>query len=251
MTQILSAFDNTSATYAPIQGLSGIGVAIAGASNPQGIPDVLTLENGMMKAYCSDDHPITSGGHRTEIYLTVDSFTTDSWVTWEFMLPSVWWTGFTGIITISQFHDSPAEGHTTPRQPPFMLQFNNKNLQIAWPSAVLPAEVSASRQANGIPLEFDRWYAMCTHFKWAPNSLGFREVFVDRKPIYREWNVPTSYDDTLCPYFKLGMYFTNNFNPCGNKVLYARNLKRWSGNDGYQTILGGAPIPRDRINQIF
>jgi hypothetical protein len=250
MTLIMSAFDSPSATFAPIQGVSGNGINIAGASNPQGIPDVLTIENGAMRAYCSDDHATTSGGHRTEIYLTPDTFTAESWIAWDFMLPSSNWVGFTGIITIAQMHDSPDTGDPA-RQPSFMLQYNNRNLQATWPSAVLPAEVSASRQVPGITLDFDRWYSMCIRILWKTDATGFREVFCDRAPIYREWNVPTSYSDVVAPYFKLGMYFTNNFNPCGNKVLYARNLKRWSGNDGYQTAMGGIVLPRTRITQIF
>lgn len=249
MTLLISAFDSPSATFATIQGLSGIGIAIAGASNPQGIPRVLSVNDGVMYAYCSDDHAITSGGHRTEIYFLPDSFSTESWFTWDFLLPAQYWEDFSGIITIAQFHDSPNAGNSTPRQPNFMLQFNDRNLQTTWPKAVLPTEQSASRQVSGLTLDFDRWYSMCVRFKWATDTSGFREVFCDRVPIYREWNVPTSYDDTVAPYFKLGMYFTNNLQPCGEKVLLARNLKRWSGNDGYQTVLGGAPIKGSMVVQ--
>lgn len=250
MTLLISAFDSPNSTYAPIQGLSGVGVAIAGASNPQGIADVLTLENGVMRAYCSDAHALTSGGHRTEIYFLPDTFGVESWYTWDFLLPSDYWTGFTGIITIGQFHDSPNAGNSTPRQPNFMLQFNNKNLQVTWPKAVLPTEQSSSRQAPGVNLDFDRWYSMCIRFSWKTDATGFREVFVNRTPVYREWGVPTSYNDTVAPYFKLGMYFTNNLNPCGEKVLYVKNLKRWSGNDGYQAVMGGAPLTPPKISQV-
>lgn len=250
MTLILSAFDSPSATYAPIQGISGIGMALAGASNPSGIPDVLTLENGMMRAYTSDDHPVTSGGHRTEIYLTADAVNTQVWLTWDFMLPSSYWNGFTGIITICQFHDTPDAGDPA-RQPAFMLQVNDRNLQVALPKATLPTELLASKQMPGVNISFDVWYSMCVRIKWAIDNTGFREVFVNKMPILREWNLATNYDDTVGAYFKLGMYFTNNFNPCGNKVLYARNLKKWTGNDGYQTVLGGIPLPRERINQFF
>lgn len=249
MTQILSAFDNPTADFSVIQGLSGNGQAVAGASYPQGIPGVLTIENGIMRAFCSDDHATTSGGHRTEIYLPADTFTAESWVTWSFMLPSAYWADFTGIITIAQFHDTPDSGDPA-RQPSFMLQFNNRNLQTTWPSAVLPMEVSASRQVSGLTLELDRWYSMCARFKWSITTTGFREIFCDRVPIYREWNVPTNYDDVVGPYFKLGMYFTNNGNSCGQKVLYARNLERWTGNDGYQAVMGGVPVIAARMQQL-
>lgn len=246
MTLLISAFDSPSATYAPIQGLSGIGIAVAGASNPQGIPDVLTLESGVMKAFCSDSHPITSGGHRTEIYFLVDNFTSETWFAWDFKIPAAYWSDFTGIITIAQYHDSPDTGDPPSRQPNFALQFNNRNLQTVWPTSLPNDGPVSSREVSAIDLEFDRWYSMCIRIKWATDTTGFREVFCDRVPVYREWNVITSYFDTVAPYFKTGMYFTNNGNPCGDKVIYVRNLTRRSGNDGYQTAIGNVPVSMQR-----
>jgi hypothetical protein len=249
MTLLISAFDNPTADFSVIQGLSGNGQVVAGASYPQGIPGVLTIENGIMRAFHADDHASTSGP-RTEIYLTPDSYSAESWVVWEFMLPGAYWYDFTGIVTIGQFHDSPDGSDSTPRQPNFMLQFNNRNLQVVWPSAVLPTEVSASRQVSAIPLELDRWYQACIHFLWKDTTTGFREVFVDRVPVYREWNVPTSYTDTVAPYFKLGLYITNNGDLAGDKVNYVRNLKRYSGLESHANVMGGVPISRQTISQI-
>lgn len=250
MTLLISAFDSPNSSYAPIQGISGIGLALAGASNTQGIPGVLTLENGVMRAYCSDSHPLTSGGHRAEIYLLPDNYTSESWYTWDFKMPAYYWDSFTGIIAIAQMHDSPDTGDPASRQPNFALQFNNRVLQTVWPTSVPADSPVGSREVSGIDLEFDRWYSMCVRFNWATDATGFREVFCNRVPIYREWNISTSYVDTVAPYFKCGMYFTNNGNPCGEKVLYVKNLKRWSGNDGYQTVMGGAPLTPPKISQV-
>lgn len=248
MTLLLSAFDNPSATFAPIQGVSGNGLNIAGASNPAGISGVLTIENGMMRAFYTDTQADTIGP-RTEIYLTPDTFGVESWVTWEFMLPSTYWTTFTGVITMGQMHDT-ADGGDPTRQPNIMLQFVNKTLQIALPSATLPTESTGFRRVPGINVEFDRWYSVCMRFLWSSTSTGFRELFLDRVPMLREWNLATAYSDTIAPYLKLGLYITNGGNPCGDKVLYVRNLKRWSGNDGYQTVMGGLPTPPQRIMEI-
>ncbi len=249
MTLLASYFDSPSADFSSVPSIGGNGISGAGSLRPYGIPDVLTLENGWMRAFHADWHAYVANGPRTEIYLAVDTFGTESWYTWDFMLPAGFWSDFTGITTFGQMHDSPDDGNTTPRQPNFMLQYNNRNLQATWPSATLPAQVSASRQVPGIYLDFDRWYSMCIRFSWKTDATGFREVFCDRVPICREWNVPTSYSDTAAPYFKLGLYITNNGNLAGDKVLYIRNLKRWSGNDGYTTVMGGVPTIGTRLVQ--
>lgn len=250
MTLVSSFFDSPSANYAAVPGVSGDGVSGSGSVHVSGIPSCLTLENGVMRAYHADAHASTSGP-RTEIYFIADAMNAEIWYAWDFMLPAAYWNGFDGIVTIGQFHDSPDVDPPDPpsRQPNFMLQFNRGNLQAVWPFSGLPADSFASLKVPGVALQYDRYYSVCTRFKWSTTTTGFREVFVDRVRIHREWNVPTSYTDTVAPFFKLGLYITNDGNLAGDKVIYIRNLKLWSGNDGYQTVMGGVPRVGTRISQ--
>jgi hypothetical protein len=232
--------------FSLIQGVSGNGQNVAGASYPHGIPGVLTIENGVMKAFLSDYHAITTSGHRSEIYLTPDTLG-ENWYTWEFMLPSVYWSDFTGSMTIGQMHDTN-DVEDAPRQPNFMLQVMDGVLYAVLPRVTLPTENTAYYRYPATNMVFDRWYSVCIRFNWQITTAGFREVFVDRVPVFRHWGTPTAYDDVIQPYFKLGMYNTSGGNS-GDKVAYFRNLTRWTGNDGYQAVMGGVPLTPPSLSQ--
>ena len=221
------------------QGVSGNGQVLAGATNQWGIPSVLTVEDGMMRAFLSDDHAITTVGHRTEMYLTPDSATGENWYAWEFMLPSSHWEGFTGAMTVGQMHDSP-DGGDGARQPNFILQMYAGSICVVGPRGSLPTEGISFDRIPVAPLDLDRWYSICVRINWQTTSAGFREVLIDRVPVFRQWGVATAYADALGPYFKLGIYNTSG-GDAGEKLAYFRNLTRWTGNDGYQTIIGGPP----------
>lgn len=251
MTLLSSFFDSPTANYASVPGVSGNGVSGSGSVNINGIPNVLTLENGVMRAYHADWHASTSGT-RTEIYFLADSFGTEMWYVWEFMLPATYWSGFDGKTTIAQMHDSPDLSDPASRQPNFALQFNRGNLQTVWPTSspdTLPNDVFSSLNLPAIKLEYDRYYQVCFRVRWSQTTTGFREVYIDKVPKYRMWNIPTAYTDTAAPYFKCGLYITNDGNLAGDKVIYIRNLKIYSGNDGYQTVMGGVPIVGTRLVQ--
>lgn len=243
MTLLSSFFDSPTANFASVPGVSGNGVSGAGSVYPTGIPNVLTLENGAMRAYHTDAHASTSGP-RTEIYFLSDSYGVEVWYTWEFMLPSLYWSGFDGKVTIGQLHDKPDVGDPPSRQPTFMLQFNRGNLQVVLPASGLPADTFTSLNLSRVKLEYGRYYLVCARFLWSTTTTGFREIYVDKYPIYREWNIPTNYTDVEGPYLKLGLYITNDGVLAGDKVIYIRNLKLYSGNDGYQTVMGGVPRSR-------
>ena len=234
--------------FSGVQGVSGNGQVLAGASYPQGIPDVLTIENGAMRAFLSDSHAITTVGHRTEMYLTPDANSGEVWYAWEFMLPAAYWAAYTGgALTTGQWHDSNDVGDGA-RQPNAMFQVLGGVLYITWPRAALPTEGTQFDRFPLIELEWDRWYSVCVRVNWQITTTGFREVFVDRVQRFRQWNVATAYDDTVGPYFKLGIYNTSGGNS-EDKVAYFRNLKRWSGNDGYQAVVGGVPVIAAPIQQ--
>lgn len=234
--------------FSLVQGVSGDGQVLAGASYPQGIPGVLTIENGAMRAFLTDSHAITTIGHRTEMYLTPDSATGENWYAWEFMLPAAYWQGYSvGSLTIGQLHDTNDVGDAA-RQPNFMLQAHHGNLCVVWPRATLPTESISYDRFAVADIEYDRWHSVCVRINWQITATGFREVFVDRVPVYRQWSVPTAYDDVVGPWFKLGIYNTSG-GLSGDKVAYFRNLKRWTGNDGYQAVMGGVPVIAARMQQ--
>jgi len=61
--------------------------------------------------------------------------------------------------------------------------------------------------------------------------------------------VPTEYDNVQGPYLKLGPYDYAHWGDFGEKTAFYADAKVWSGNDGYQTVMGGVPIIGTRLIQ--
>lgn len=64
----------------------------------------------------------------------------------------------------------------------------------------------------------------------------------EHAPIFREYGVPTEYDNVLGPYLKIGLYDGYHWGDFGTKTAYFSDVKIWTGNDGYGTIMGGVPV---------
>lgn len=243
MATLTGAFFTTgNSDFSGIPGLSGMGITISGTASPQGIPGALSIENGMMVAETNDNQPKTGGAYRTEIYFDAvpDG---ETWTTWDFMLPDGPWAEWQGDVTMGQFHDHEDAGDPVGRQPPIMLQFRDGVYQVVWPRDPLPPDCMAARQVGVLTLEYNRWYSVAVHINWTIDPIvGFREVFVDRVPVYREFNCATMYDDVNNPYLKLGVYITNDGFLAGYKKAYFKNLKFWTGTGSYEDIIGGVPI---------
>src|SRR5687768_6094763 len=191
-----------------------------------------------MRAFLTESHAVTTIGKRTEMYLTSDTIG-ENWYAWEFMLPSQYWSGFAGAMTVGQWHDY-ADGGDSARQPNAMLQVMNGVLYIVWPRATLPTESTLYDRIAILNIQWGQWHSICFRANWQTTTAGFREVFVDKVPVYRKWNIATAYDDVIQPYFKLGIYNTSG-GSSGDKLAYFRNLTRWTGNDGYQAVMGSVP----------
>lgn len=59
----------------------------------------------------------------------------------------------------------------------------------------------------------------------------------------KRYGFPNAYDRPEGGYLKLGIYNFNKAIGWGKRSIYMRNVSVWSGNDGYQAIMGGAPMP--------
>lgn len=230
-------------------GFQANGIIAGVASAPDGIPGRLEVQGGWMRATLDESDEWTASGLRSECYFA-PSPRGEWWYTWEFCVPEGWAVDEHRFI-VMQILDSPDPTYL-PRHRPFLVYVERNagdqlHLVVRVPSAVLPLQDTAGRIVVARPLETARVYRLCLHANWQIDNTGFREFFVDDEPLMRHYNTPTTYDDVTGGYLKLGLYRGSTPLNIGRRVVQFRKIKVWSGNDGYQAVMGGAPRPERRL----
>lgn len=232
--------------FSNVYQLQALGQVISGAESINGIGAALTLEDGIMKATVTDSDAQTALGQRSEIRVP-SSNRSEYWYSFEFMVPQDW--DDAKAMSIMQIHDSPDVGDLS-RFPNFLLTVEGSGIVVLCPIANLPVENANGVRLSYYPLVKGRWNFCVLHAFWQINTTGFREFFINNVPILRQFNLPTHYDDLNGPYLKLGTYDFYHSGGFGTKTAYYRNIKIWSGNDGYTSIMGSPPRPPIRMLQL-
>lgn len=224
-------------SFSGVYQLQANGVNTSGNDSPAGIPGRLDIVDGVMRATVLSTDAQTSLGHRSEIRAESNPVG-EYWYTWEMLIPDTWASDI--AMSVMQIHDTP-DGGDNPRFPNFLLTVDGDSFVALVPSATLPTEgVNGTRVAVN-KLVKGRWYALCLHVSWQTTTGGFIELLIDREPLYKRFSTPTHYADASGPYLKLGVYDYYHIGSFAEKTAYFRNVSIWSGNDGYQQVLGGLP----------
>lgn len=232
-----------SESFAGVYQMQAAGVIDTGDNYPAGIGSSLSIVDGVMRATVSDTDDQTALGQRAEIRAPSDA-RAERWYTWEFMIPTEW--DDDAPMSVMQIHDSP-DGGDAARFPNFLLTIESGQIVALVPTAALPTEGAAGTRIARRPLVKGRWYSGFLHVSWQIGATGFRELFLDGVPMFRHFNVATHYDDVAGPYLKLGVYDFYHAGGFGTKTAYFRNAAVWSGNDGYQTVMGQLPRPESAM----
>lgn len=230
-------------------GFQSNGIVGSSAKYPAGVPGRMEVQNGAMRVYLVEGE-YAADGVRSEMYFPLEP-AGERWHVWEFMLRSDEWIN-DHPIAVMQIHDSPNKSSPEylPRYPNLAVFVRDGVLMPLVPAATLPTQSTASRRVTQRPFEFDVWHRMCFHVNWKTDSSGFRELYYDGQVVFREWRVPTAYDDPSGPYLKLGLYNFTGFAGFQHRTGYFRNIRQWSGNDGYQSVMGTTPRPPHRLLQL-
>jgi len=230
-------------------GFQSNGVEGSTISNPAGVPGRMEIQGGAMRVHLVEGE-YAANGQRSEIYFPPEPVG-ERWHVWEFMIRrDEWLDGHP--IAVMQIHDTPDKNapEYAPRYPNLAIFVRGDVLAVEVPAAMLPAQAVGSRRVAHRPFEFDVWHRMCFHVNWQTNTSGFRELYYDGHAVFREWGVPTSYGDPIGPYLKLGLYNFTGFAGFQHRTGYFRNIRQWSGNDGYQSVMGTTPRPPHRLLQL-
>ncbi|MGH8685738.1 MAG: hypothetical protein ACREUM_10360, partial [Nitrosospira sp.] len=62
-----------------------------------------------------------------------------------------------------------------------------------------------------------------------------------------QYGIANAYDHVLGGYLKLGIYNYSASSGWGVNTIYIKDVSIWSGNDGYQTVMGTVPLVPPRM----
>lgn len=234
-----------STTFAGVNNLETKGMNMNGTTYRSGIADSFDLVNGVAKVTVRDTDVGTYGDRRSEMsFKSQLDPTGERWYTWKFMVPSTW--NFNTGMAIMQIHDTPGVGHNPGRAVQFVLLLENGQLVARVPGSII-TESSNSYRLVACPFAFDQWHSMCLHANWQSTTTGFWEMYVNRTAMFKQYGIATAYNDAVGGYLKLGIYNFHKAEGWGTKTIYFSDVNIWSGNDGYQAVMGGAPFIGTRL----
>lgn len=232
--------DFSACQYVQANGIFGSGPTMA-----KGVKDRIEILGGVARLYLNVADADTASGVRSEIILgTFPNGTGEYWSTVDFKYD---WD-YTGVIAIGSWYATPDPGDGL-KYVPIGYRIRNGCLVIQVPDKP-PVEGIGSQVIATIPITRGRWYSLCTHVNLQPTTTGFREIFLDAAPIVRQFGVITAYSDAVGPYFKMGPYDGSHEKKLDAATLYLRNATMWSGNDGYQAVMGKLPMAPRRMLQV-
>lgn len=221
------------------------GVTVSGDPYPAGgIQNRLEIINGALEATVYQDDPLTFSGRRAEVEIGI--FTANSGICWstvDFMLPEDW--AYSKLVMMGSWYPTPDSGDGT-KHVTIGLRLLGSTLLIIVPDS-LPGETTTGKTVARMELERGRWYSICIRAGLATDATGFREVYIDGVPILREFGIETTYTDTVGPYFKVGPYDGNSYNDFGLLRIYYRNAAMWTGDEGFQAVMGRVPRTPSRL----
>lgn len=227
--------------------LSANGQNLIGSNYPQGIPGRLEILGNALQTTVYPNDALTHLGRRAEV--EIGSYAANSgeiWSKFDFMLPSG--LSYTQDWSFGSWYATPDVGDTTKYVPlGFRIDVNGQ-LHIQ-SGADMPTESTNKVTLVRHPLQTDTWHTIVCHALLSTTA-GAREIFLDRVPIFRDYGLPTTYIDAAGPYLKLGPYAHVAGNTYGYLRMYFRNVEMWIGSNGYQSVMGGAPIAPTRVLQL-
>lgn len=233
-------------TLSGVSSLQHKGLNPAGNEYPTGIPGVFDFVDSSIKLTVNEADAITFGDRRTEmVFMYGTEPFGEKWYTWKFMISSAW--NFKTGMAIMQIHENADIG-ADPVAVQFVLMLENNQLLARVPDNTL-VPGNGSHRMSVTDFQFDKWYSMCFHVNWQSTSIGFWEMFVDGAPMFRQYNIANAYNFINGGYLKLGIYNFTKSSGWGTKTIQFKDVNIWSGNDGYQTVMGKVPSLPNRSIQ--
>lgn len=239
---------NTS--FAGVPSLQANGSAgLSGDMSPSGVAgrleivrDPIGMRGNVMMSRLYEDDAYSGNGNRSEI-ADAPSLYDEYWYTWAMMLGDDW-GDMSRQFSLMQLHDTP-DGGDGLKTPTFILGTLSGHLRGMVPDATLPAENQVFVRVGSAGLQAMRWYTCCVHANWKTSGVaGFRELFIDGVPVFRQYNLVTNYTDVAAPFLKIGIY-NGLLAPAGwgVRTAYYSDMRVWRGSATYEQGAGRPLVP--------
>lgn len=218
---------------------------LTGDASPSGVagrleivPDPTGVRGNVMMSRLFETDALAGNGHRSEI-ANIPSLFDEYWYSFKFMLGDDW-TSLNEPFSLAQLHDTP-DGGDGLKTPNMLFALLSGHFRCIVPDP-LPAENQVFNRYGSVGADVGVWHDVCMHTIWKTSGVaGLRELFFDGVPIYREFNIVTSYADVQAPFFKMGVYDGLNANSgYFKRTAYYSDIRVWSGTANHIDGMGRA-----------
>lgn len=236
----------TGSNFSTLRAIYSNGIYDTGAALSDGIPGRIWIEDDACHMYLDTSDAATLNWKRTECEFGF--FPTafgEYWTTFDFMYE---WS-FPNFVVIGEWAPmiSGEYGVTYAtlgfrvQDHCFLVQAQREYSQLSFNSRIVCK----------VPIRRGSWYRVCTHINLQSDGRGFLEILLNGETVAREWNRQTAHADVSDHYFKIGPYDGNHTELFKIAKMRLRNVTIWSGNDGYQAVMGGGvPLSPKRLLRV-
>ena len=252
---LLTSWPMTS-SFAGVPSLQANGSSGAtGDASPSGIAgrleivqDPTGVRGNVMRSRLYETDALAGTGHRSEI-ANIPSLFDEYWYSFKFMLGDDW-TSLNEPFSLAQLHDTP-DGGDGLKTPNMLFALLSGHFRCIVPGP-LPAENQVFNRYGSVGADVGVWHDVCMHTIWKTSGVaGLRELFFDGVPIYREFNIVTSYADVQAPFFKMGVYDGLNANSgYFKRTAYYSDVRIWNGPATYEQGLNRQIAQPRRVTKL-
>lgn len=170
---------------------------------------------------------IAALGNRSEMWYQGPDVGDTAWYWWASYIPSSW--PDTMDFCVLQLHDTPDGGDAS--KPPTMLgyldEFGRFQLWNAYDTnaTTTPAKNDFDRQLMQWKYPKGEWVEWVMHVTWSATAgAGSLEFWRNARKVYVETDQINTYNDTVGPHWKQGVYDYFSFGGYGSRTQYGKGL---------------------------
>lgn len=190
-----------------------MGKVVAAIDQPSGVPNRVELLSDhygrarVASLSLGDEDPLTALGKRTEIVGPIEPLQVERWYAWSYFIPETWQASRT---VISQFHETEDQVDFAVHPPALAFQTQldgTVTIRNAFDRNVATTPSSYQvRPLASYELDIGRWTTIAMHVLWTPSDNGFMKIYKNGQVIFTENGHPNTFNDSLGPGFKAGLY---------------------------------------------
>lgn len=202
---------------------------------------VVTQKDGnyIMRVNLSSNDSFTAGGSRSELshYAINTTQQTEYWYGFSLYIPLDWQNETKQVWNIfAQWHAQPERGELS-TSPPLALELDNNTLRIYSRNTSVfnitnTSQITTTTYVLSNLLK-GQWDNYVFNVKWSSGSDGFLNVWRNNVLVLNKTG-PNTYNDTVAPYWKLGIYRDNT--SVSPRVVYFDNIKMGDNTSSYAEV---------------